>query len=323
MKHKDRDIEEHIDGFCDLYLPIEIWSASLRLLTDLQEVQFSTLFDLRRVNKVWSNMIYGIFKIFGVAPHNRIADVTGITRVLDKMNNITAFYVNEPRILKSMTNRDFISRIDTLTLLTPFDAIGFPFTSYERNTYQPYFEDMTKMYNLEWLQISVPIGRISQEIRKLTKLKSLKISMGVTNDIKEIYLLTTLQSLALFGNNISSMGEGISSLSNITTLNMMCSDLSSVPKEIKFLTLLKYINLRANGIREIPEELFLLTNLVKINFADNEIKTLSTNIESLKLLKVLNLRNNQIDNIQIDNIQRQCLDKLTSLTKLDLLQKVR
>lgn len=102
-------------------------------------------------------------------------------------------------------------------------------------------------------------------------------------------------------------------LTEIQTLRINYSNLSSIPISVNCLTNLKVLELRTNDFKEYPLALCELANLELLDLSDNEIVTIPRDITKLKFLKTLKLQNTKLQGCLSEHIS-----ELTSLVHLDV-----
>jgi Leucine-rich repeat (LRR) protein len=124
--------------------------------------------------------------------------------------------------------------------------------------------------------------------------------------------LTNLQHLELRMNDLTTLPESIGNLSNLQHLNIELNFLSRLPESIMNLTNLEVLNLGTNELSTLPESIGNLTNLRTLYLKSNELSTLPESIGNLTNLRTLNLNNNQLTTLP------ESIGNLTNLRTLYL-----
>ncbi len=120
-----------------------------------------------------------------------------------------------------------------------------------------------------------------------------------------------VQKLSITGEkelDIKKLGK----LRNLTELELINCNLSSLPKSIKRLTKLEKINLYGNFLSTLPKEIENLNNLKVLNLSDNKFGLFPSGICKLHKLQSLFISENQV--IELPN----CISNLTKLNYLNL-----
>ena len=150
----------------------------------------------------------------------------------------------------------------------------------------------------------------------------------------EISQLTQLESLNLKGSQLSSFPEELSELSNLRTLTLSDNGLTQIPSQVLTLSTLERLEINDNNLATLPSGLGNMINLQRLDLDDNQLSSLPSSFGSLSKLKWLDLDDNQLS-ILPDSFSSLSLDTLdlednlftsfpkelldvTSLIKLDL-----
>ena len=111
---------------------------------------------------------------------------------------------------------------------------------------------------------------------------------------EEISKLTNLQTLSLSNNQLTSLPEEISKLTNLQELSLSNNQLKSVPEEISKLTNLWELHLSSNQLTSLPDSIGNLKQLGRLNISENKLTSLPTNAANLTNLRGLFLNNNNL-----------------------------
>ena len=135
------------------------------------------------------------------------------------------------------------------------------------------------------------LGELPSEIKELPKLKFLDVAdNGIVELSPEIISsLANLSELNLAGNKIENLPSAIENLINLTVLDLSDNKLNNLPAEIGNLKNLRKLNLRnvVHGNTSVERTLQILSS-------KNKITTLPTEIRNLEKLKELNLIGNPL-----------------------------
>ncbi len=137
--------------------------------------------------------------------------------------------------------------------------------------------------------------------------------------VKGLSTITNLTSLDLGSNNLTDFPSEIGQLTNLTHLDLRYNELSSLPGEIGQLTNLQQLNLggsqysSGNDLTELPVEIGQLANLTQLNLSRNNLTELPVEIGQLTNLTKLDLSRNNLTELSAS------IGQLTNLTELYLL----
>ncbi|MDY7004722.1 MAG: leucine-rich repeat domain-containing protein, partial [Cyanobacteriota bacterium] len=118
--------------------------------------------------------------------------------------------------------------------------------------------------------------------------------------------------LDLRSNQLTTLPESISQLTNLTWLYLHGNKLTTLPESISQLTNLTWLYLHGNKLTTLPESITQLTNLTWLNLHNNQLTTLPESITQLTNLTQLNLHGNKLTTLP------ESISQLTNLTRLDL-----
>ena len=90
--------------------------------------------------------------------------------------------------------------------------------------------------------------------------------------------LLKLTSLDISCNQLRSLPESIFNLTNLTSLNIGLNRLSELPESIGNLTNLTSLNIGTNGLKQLPESIGNLTNLTSLKISNNPFTGLYDNM---------------------------------------------
>jgi internalin A len=129
---------------------------------------------------------------------------------------------------------------------------------------------------------------------------------------ESITQLTNLQKLDLSNNQLMSLPESIAQLTNLQLLYLSGNQLTSLPESIAQLTNLQLLYLNGNQLISLPESIAQLTNLQSLYLSFNQLIDLPESIAQLTNLQSLSLSFNQL------MILPENITHLTNLQLLDL-----
>jgi hypothetical protein len=119
--------------------------------------------------------------------------------------------------------------------------------------------------------------------------------MGLTEVPEAITSLTQLTWLNLSDNQRINSIDAIASLLQLTKLNLKNNQLTSIPEEIASLTQLTKLNLHNNQLTDIPEAITSLTQLTVLDLSGNQLTSIPEAIASLTQLTSLYLSGNPLE----------------------------
>ncbi|MDY7005815.1 MAG: COR domain-containing protein, partial [Cyanobacteriota bacterium] len=90
---------------------------------------------------------------------------------------------------------------------------------------------------------------------------------------ESITQLTNLTQLDLHGNKLTTLPESITQLTNLTRLGLHGNKLTTLPESISQLTNLTRLDLYDNQLTTLPESISQLTNLTRLYLSDNPLET--------------------------------------------------
>ncbi|WP_420316915.1 leucine-rich repeat domain-containing protein [Ekhidna sp.] len=135
-------------------------------------------------------------------------------------------------------------------------------------------------------------GDLPSELSNLTKLETLELwSNRLTGQIPDISTLTNLTELNLNFNLLEGpIPQGIGNLVNLTKLDLAQNNLSGdIPSEIGNLTALELLNLSFNELTSVPSEIGNLVSLTDLHLGALNLSTLPNEVGNLVNLKNLML----------------------------------
>lgn len=109
--------------------------------------------------------------------------------------------------------------------------------------------------------------------------------------------------LSLSRQELREIGENITKLRHLESLNISYNRLKILPPSFAKLQKLTYLDLGNNQFRDFPEIIFLLPNLKSLNLRYNRLQSLPEGIAQLKNLESLNLRGNNLQDLPPDLAQ--------------------
>jgi internalin A len=128
----------------------------------------------------------------------------------------------------------------------------------------------------------------------------------------EIGKLTKLTRLNLAGNNLTVLGDPITSIRMLRTLDLSSNQLRSLPESISKLASLEDLNLSNNALVSLPRSIGEFSNLQWLDVGSNSLLKLPASIGKLDRLQKLDVSNNAL------TVLPTALGKLSSLLDLDL-----
>ena len=120
---------------------------------------------------------------------------------------------------------------------------------------------------------------------------------GLNEFPEEAFENKELRVLRLYGNNIDSIPDRISELTQLEKLYLGRNDLKYVPSSIGELKNLKILQVQYNEIESLPEELGQLESLEQLWLNQNKLRKLPESLGDLKNLEVLQVKFNQLDSL--------------------------
>ena len=130
--------------------------------------------------------------------------------------------------------------------------------------------------------------------------------------LSEIGGLSNLQSLDLSGTSISSLPAEIGRLSNLQILDLSGTSISSLPSEIGGLSNLQRLDLSGTSISSLPAAIGRLSDLWSLDLSDTSISSLPAAIGRLSDLQSLDLSGTSISSLPAE------IGRLSNLQILDL-----
>ena len=167
--------------------------------------------------------------------------------------------------------------------------------------------------NLKKLDLSSNrLSGITPDLSPLSHLTSVNLSNNnLTGDIwKSFSTLTNLEEIYVGNNNCTISSTDFSGFINLKSLDISKLNIVEIPQSLSTLQNLTSLNISENKISNYSN-LNLLSKLQELNLSGNSITSLPNEISSLKSLKTLNLSNNSITNFS-------SLNSLSSLEWLSL-----
>ncbi|MDE5087098.1 MAG: leucine-rich repeat domain-containing protein [Trichodesmium sp. St16_bin2-tuft] len=129
---------------------------------------------------------------------------------------------------------------------------------------------------------------------------------------ESITTISNLTELILYRNQLTSLPESIGKLSNLTELYLDDNQLTSMPESIIKLSNLTQLYLGNNQLTSLPASITKLSNLTGLYLDDNQLTSLPESIIKLSNLTRLSLGNNQLKSLP------ESIGKLSNLTTVIL-----
>ena len=120
----------------------------------------------------------------------------------------------------------------------------------------------------------------------------------------EVEWVLNITELDLGENELTSLPESITNLTQLESLYLYDNKLTSLPESIGNLTLLQNLSLSSNQLTELPETIGNLTQLKTLTISANQLTELPESIGNLTLLKTLDIRGNQFSDSEKENIRK-------------------
>ena len=124
--------------------------------------------------------------------------------------------------------------------------------------------------------------RINDDIRFLPE------NIGKLSNLKSLYMCTTL---------LTTLPNSIGDLSSLESLNVSYSKLDSLPDSIVNLKNLQYLEVYSNYLSSLPENIGDLSNLEYLDITENKLDSLPDSIVNIKNLQYLKASNNKFDSL--------------------------
>jgi Leucine-rich repeat (LRR) protein len=122
--------------------------------------------------------------------------------------------------------------------------------------------------------------------------------------------LTSLECLSLASNQLTSLPDNFTLLTNLQELNLLNNRLVSLPERIGLMCSLKNIEIANNCIKALPITFAALDKLIRVNFECNHLKVLPENLDNMLRCRSLNFNNNRLIRLP------RCLARMPSLVSL-------
>ena len=143
----------------------------------------------------------------------------------------------------------------------------------------------------------------------------------------------TVDALDLSENELTTVPEAITRLSNLKWLDLEANQLTTIPESVTRMTSLEVLNLRNNKLATVPEAITRLTNLKKLYLSENQLTTVPESITRMTGLEVLYLWGNKLTTVpesiirmtslEVINLSRNPLirvpEPITRMTNLEVL----
>eukprot|EP01087_Luapelamoeba_hula_P010709 TRINITY_DN2842_c1_g1_i2.p1 TRINITY_DN2842_c1_g1~~TRINITY_DN2842_c1_g1_i2.p1 ORF type:complete len:1021 (-),score=130.51 TRINITY_DN2842_c1_g1_i2:58-3120(-) len=221
---------------------------------------------------------------------------------------------------------------DLIGNLTQLDRLDLRFNELRR--LPPAIANCTSLHSLYLGQ-----NKLKQlpSLHSLTNLYTLAAEENKLTSIDEICMpeSSSLIDLLLAGNNLTSLPDAISTLSELVTLSLEDNKLETIPSSIKGLTALQKLFLTNNSLNSLPAEINSLENLCELELGNNNLTSLPTVWGNLSRLALFDMHNNFLSALpdSIGNLPRlrifgasinllstlpESFSQLTGLTKLNL-----
>jgi len=154
-------------------------------------------------------------------------------------------------------------------------------------------------------------------LKKAKKLTNLALSVykyepKLTEMPESICKITNLKTLNLSESGISSIPKCIKKLTKLQTLELNDNQLTTLPKDLSKLTSLKYLEMGNNPLTTVPSVVKKLPKLESLVLFKNQFSSFPEVICEIKTLKSLSVFNSQLTDLP------SCLTKLTKLKELDV-----
>ncbi|XP_065899983.1 protein flightless-1 homolog [Dysidea avara] len=178
---------------------------------------------------------------------------------------------------------------------------------------------VTQISNIKWMRVNnSSITKLPDELENLQRLEVLYLARNKLNELHtgNIPSLSSLRVLYASHNELRDSGipSDLFKLEHLATLDFSHNDLSKIPDELLHAKGVLVLALSHNRISNIPGAVFVhCSDIQSLNLSNNQLQSLPPQIRRLSHLQVLNLANNPLNHYQF-----KMLEKLTSLTTLDL-----
>ena len=120
---------------------------------------------------------------------------------------------------------------------------------------------------------------------------------NLTSLPESISKLTNLQILDLSENRITELPSSIGKLTNLVNLNLSENKITKLPSFIGKLTQLMTLDLGVNQLTKLPPQIGNLTKLLTLSLDYNKLKSLPPQIGNLERLRSLYLDNNKLESL--------------------------
>mmetsp|Transcript_41691 Transcript_41691/g.97922 ORF Transcript_41691/g.97922 Transcript_41691/m.97922 type:complete len:955 (+) Transcript_41691:51-2915(+) len=153
----------------------------------------------------------------------------------------------------------------------------------------------TKLNRLA-LKENTRMTQIPASIQRFKHLRAFGCSRCRLQDISAILCadLVGLECLSVYNNELTSIPETLSMMTNLLELQLDNNRLVSLPDVFSHLTRLHRFSIFNNKLQELPETIGELKQLTRMSFADNKLKGLPDSIRGLTKLYALDLSDNNM-----------------------------
>jgi len=145
-------------------------------------------------------------------------------------------------------------------------------------------------------------SNVPQELRNLgvTNMNIIILNLhnnNLTSLPESISKLTNLQILDLSENRITELPSSIGKLTKLVNLNLSGNKITKLPSFIGKLTQLMTLDLGCNNLTKLPPQIGNLTKLLTLSLDYNKLKSLPPQIGNLERLRSLYLDNNKLESL--------------------------
>ena len=141
------------------------------------------------------------------------------------------------------------------------------------------------------------IETIPDAIVNLKNLVFLKIWLKFSTDWIPWFKNLKELELNLSSNQLETLPESFSNLSNLTWLNLSFNQLATLPESFSNLSSLTWLNLNSNQVKIFPKSATNLSNLTTLYLRSNQLETLPDSFSNLSNLTWLDLSSNQLETL--------------------------
>ena len=211
----------------------------------------------------------------------------------------TLRYLNKLKELK-IENISVGSFPEEIMHLKQLERLDFS-THYTNSTIQlpNTFDRLPLLKYLSFNNSGKTSGKMPSSITKLTELEHLEITHTLKKIHKHIGQLSTLKTLSLCHNNLSKLPASITKLQDLETLNLRYNKFEVFPTQIIQLNNLKYLLIAGNPIKKLPDEIYKLSHLKYIGLSQTQMTKLPNTFQRLSELEVLFLQDIEITNLEV------------------------